>query len=261
MKNKKYKILVLSDLKDATNSVLLNTMSLAKMIDAEVDFFYVKKPIEIVDKENQLSAKRTINRDHFDTDKKIKQLLEPFSIDYNQKIKANFSFGNVKEEILKQVDKVKPDVIVLGKRKSSPFKLIGDNITDFLLKNYKGSLFIAADNNQVSPNKTISAGVLNAIDASATLANEILEHSKKPLKTFKIGSETPTIENRLGNKDVIEYVFEKNDSSINNLSNYLNKNDINLLCVNRGLNDNKKANKTNYKDVIKKLDVSLLLSN
>ena len=106
------------------------------IIDADIDFFYVKKAIDVVNKENQLSAKRTINKDHFDTDKKIKNLLEPFSIDYNRTINFGFSFGNVKEEILKSIEKVNPDIIVLGKRKSSPLKIIGDNITDFVLKNF-----------------------------------------------------------------------------------------------------------------------------
>ena len=75
MKNNKYKILVLSDLKKSTSATLKTAVSLAKMIDGEIEFFHVKKPIDIVEKENQLSAIRTINENHTLIRKKIEKLL------------------------------------------------------------------------------------------------------------------------------------------------------------------------------------------
>ena len=104
------------------------------MINGEVELFHVKSATEIVESESQLSAVRNINEQYIVADKKIKGLLEPISKDYHLKVKYKYAFGNVKDEIEKYINKVKPDIIVLGKRKSKALSFIGDNITDFVLK-------------------------------------------------------------------------------------------------------------------------------
>ena len=71
MKNNRYKILVLSDLKDSTNSILKSSVSLAKMINGDVAFFHVKKATDVVENDSQLSAIRTINKLHTKTRSQI----------------------------------------------------------------------------------------------------------------------------------------------------------------------------------------------
>jgi hypothetical protein len=90
MENKKYKILVLSDLKEGTDSTLKNAISLSKIIDADIEFFHVKKPTDIVERESQLSAMRTINKEYLETEKKIKNTIEPISRVYDMKLKSSF---------------------------------------------------------------------------------------------------------------------------------------------------------------------------
>ena len=96
--NKNYKILVLSDLKEPITNVLKSTISLAKMIDADIQFFHVKRAAEIVETDNQLSAMRKINREYITTDKKIRKEVFSFSSNFDVSINYAFSFGNVKEE-------------------------------------------------------------------------------------------------------------------------------------------------------------------
>jgi len=75
-KNKNnYKILVLSDLKSTSNTTLKSTISLAKMIGGDIEFFHAKKPTDVVKNENQLSAMRAINANYNETDKKIRDLV------------------------------------------------------------------------------------------------------------------------------------------------------------------------------------------
>ncbi len=83
MKNNRYKILVLSDLKNSTNSTLKSSVSLAKMINGDVDFFHVKKATDIVEYESQLSAIRTINKLHTTTSTEIQHLIDTISKDYS----------------------------------------------------------------------------------------------------------------------------------------------------------------------------------
>ena len=91
MKNRKYKILVLSDMKESTSNLLQSTIGLANMIDGDISFFHVKKPTEVVETESQLSAIRTINEQYNITDKKIKEMLGALSKNHNFKMMLKFS--------------------------------------------------------------------------------------------------------------------------------------------------------------------------
>ena len=252
--NKNYKILVLSDLKEPITNVLKSTISLAKMIDADIQFFHVKRAAEIVETENQLSAMRKINREYITTENKIRKEVFSLSSNYDVSINYAFSFGNVKEEIGKYIKDYKPDVIVLGKRKKNPLSIIGDNITKFIMKNHKGAIMIASKNKILEPNQPISLGLLNEKDTTINVdfAKDLIKHAQQPLMSFNIVKNSSSLEKKPTpvNKNKVEYVFEKSDSVIKNLSNYISKNNINLLCVNR---------KNDYD--FNKLNVSLLVTN
>ena len=267
MKNNKYKILVLSDLKNSTSMVLKSTVSLAKMINGEIEFFHVKKPTEIVERESQLSAFRTINGEHYNIDKKIQNLINPISKDYGINIKYKFAFGHIKNEINNHIEAYKPDIIVLGKRQSKPLNFIGDNMASFVLKKHEGVIMIAADENALEPNEEISLGFLNNKEDAFNMefSDALMLHTQKPLKSFKIVNKSNTLkqDQTPTDKKTVEYVFEQGDNTIATLSNYLSKNNINLLCVDRA-NENaeNKDNlvKSDIKEVISKLNVSLLLT-
>lgn len=252
--NNTYKILVLSDLKGNASNTLKSTISLAKIIHGEIDLFHVKKLTEIVGKENQLSAMRTINSQYSKTEKKIHDLIKPFKENYGAHIHSSFSFGNVKDEIEKYINESQPDMIVLGKRKANPFSLIGDSITQFVMKKHKGPIMIASGDHILEPNQTISLGMIDGIDRSLNVdfAESLIENAQRPLKSFRILKNSEKLEKNPTpvNQKMVEYVFEQGDHAIKSLSNYLSKNNINLLCVNR---------ESNYP--INKLEVSLLVAN
>ncbi|WP_166962606.1 universal stress protein [Yeosuana marina] len=267
MKKNKYKILVLTDLKDSTSTTIKSTISLSKMIDGDIELFYVKNASDVVKQDNQLSAIRTINGEYRAANKKIQNLIKSVSDDYHVTINYRLAIGNVKNEIVTYIEEHQPDIIVLGKRKSKPLNFIGDNITDFILKNHNGVIMIAANENPLEPNKKLSLGILNGIEQTSNIvfAEDLISYAQKPLKLFKIikSSNTTKETNSLADKQTVEYVFEHGDNSISTLSNYLSKKNINLLCIDRDKKDaNNKVNtsKLDIKDVISKLNVSLLLS-
>ena len=255
----KQKFLILSDLNASTSKIIKSSISLAKIVDAEIDFFYVKKPTEVVEKESQLSAMRTINKEYFEIDKKIKNLLNPISKEYNIKINHSFSIGNIKNEIEKYIDNNKPDVIVLGKRRPKIINFMGDYITPFILKKHKGIIVIADDKNTLEPNKELSLGFFNDTKANNAFTNKIIDFSDKNLRSYKIAenSSSEKKETFLNNKKIIEYVFEKGDDAIKNISNYLSKSNVNLLFVDR----KKEDIKPNIKDVINTINCTLILTN
>lgn len=261
MKRKKYKVLVLTDLKKSTRSTLKSAVSLAKLLDAELDLFHVKKPTEIVEQENQLAVRRTIIKKHKSTAKKIKELKESVSKEYDLTMRSSYSFGNLKAELEDYIKKSNPDIIVLGKRRTNPLKFSGDNVTDFVLKTFKGAILIANDRNVLEPNKPLSLGLLDDSYQSFNMELEeaLLEKTQSPLKAFRFQTEPSQMETDTKGR-AIEYVFEQNDNSIKNLSNYLKRSDINLAWINRRKpGGDWKYNKIS--ELIRKIEVPVLLSN
>nr|WP_321221516.1 universal stress protein [uncultured Psychroserpens sp.] len=261
--NKKYKILVLSDLKETTTSTLKSAVSLTKMVDGDLHFFHVKKPTEVVERENQLSAMRTINRTYLTIENEIKDIIEPIANDYEVKISHSQAIGNIKSAINDCIKSYKPDIIILGKRKSKLLNFIGDNVIDHVVKNYNGDVLIASEENPLEPNKEISLGVLDGLKTttlSAGLGSTLLNYTQKPVKSFKTQFVETEFENStLTANEIVELVFDHGDKSIQSLSNYLRRSDVNLLCLDRG--DKEKANSNiDIKNVINNVSVSLLIS-
>ena len=157
----KCNILVLSDTDKSARAILKNAINLAKIVDGDVNFFCVKKPTEIVEKDSQLSAMRAINKKFLETDNQIKSLIAALSKDEQIKISHKISFGNLKDEIGEQIEKSKPDIIVLGKQKSKMLSFLGDNIIDFVLKEFSGTVLITSDKITIEANSELSLGILN----------------------------------------------------------------------------------------------------
>ncbi|MDO5969337.1 universal stress protein [Flavivirga aquimarina] len=263
MKSNKYKILVLSDLKDSSDTTIKTTANLTKFISGDIDLLYVKKPIDIVESDNQLSSMRTINRDYIASKNKIESIIK--SIDKELNINYNMTYGNVKQTIKEHIETTNPDIIVIGKKRFNALKLSGDRITKFVLKKYKGVVLIASNENVLEPNEDLSLGVFNH-SLNEDLSKKLMAYTQKPVKSFKIKKSSNKSEQDGSDatlKDTIEYVFEPNDNAISNLSNYVLKNNIDLLCINRENNDFSNASASGNLDinkVINKLNVSLLLT-
>jgi len=156
MRKNKYKILVLSDLKEKSAQALSYAAKLSNEIDAHVEFFYVKAAKEITQTENPLSAMRIISEVCNQTDKKVKDFVTPISKENNIKIKTIFAFGNVKNEIENCINTSEPDMIILGERKQRKFNLLGDGITNLVQKKYEGVIFVATDKDVLDANGNVS---------------------------------------------------------------------------------------------------------
>ncbi|MEZ4857561.1 MAG: universal stress protein [Flavobacteriaceae bacterium] len=266
MKNKKYKILVLADLNKSASTILKSSISLAKMIGGEIDFLYVKKPTEVVEKENQFSALRTLKDAYVTSEKKIQMLLQPLYQENNMAINYIQKIGNVKNEIGSYIKEHNPDIIVLGRKKNKLLQIGGDEITQFILSKHPGVILIASNNNALEPNQTLSLGVFQNQEETLNLAfaTELLAHTKKPLKNFKVVknsnlSQATLLEEKT---NTVEYVFEEGTNSMENLNNYLQKSNINLFYVDRGLKAVNKGFSKNLemKHIINKVNVPLLIT-
>ena len=112
-----------------------------------------------------------------------------------------------------------------------------------------------------------SLGVLNDVDKSFNMefADILIDHSQKPLKSFKIVKQPKVLhtDENSAEKKTVEYVFEQNDNAISNLFNYVSKNNVNLLCLNRESKNKKNDTdfvKIDINKVINKMNIPLLIA-
>ncbi|SFC98500.1 universal stress protein [Algibacter pectinivorans] len=266
MKASKYKILVLSDLKKHTASTIKSAVGLAKMVDAEIDVFHVKKPTDVVASDSQLSAIRTINQALNQSKNKIEKLINPFIEDYNVNITFNYGIGNIKSEIETYIENTKPDCIVLGKRNTKIINLTGDHLTDFILKSYSGPVLIVSKQNGITPETDLHLGLLNGQSQvfNQDFNSSLFQNTSAPLKSFNIvnsKSTTSTLGNTL-NENTVDFVFEKNDNTIKKIDQYLEQNKVNLLLINRPDNKGTKINNNSeIKQIINNVNVSLFITS
>jgi len=264
----KYKIAVFSDLKESLGNTLKSTLSLAKMFNGDIAIFHVKKASDVVTEDSHLSAIRSLNSEYIGMDNDINAIVSTYSKDFGVPLTYSCAIGNLKNEIALYIEKEKPDFIVLGKRKSKKFNILGDNLIPFILKKHHGPILLTDEQQVLDLENDLSLGVLSGPEETsiATITETLLHHSQKPLKSFKILNNVDDrvkLETSKARKEV-EFVFESNDNSIKNLSNYVAKNKVNLLCINRLRNYRDKKNTsftmpTNINDIINNINVPLIL--
>ena len=262
METSNYKIAVFTDLKDPQQKILRNSIGLARKLNGDIEVFHAKNPAEVVKTQNQLSARRTINRMYAQTDNAIQKLIADLADEHQIRIRHTFAMGNLKTEIAEFIDKVKPDLIVLGKRKSPAYKVFGDGITNFILKKFKGMVMIATDTKALDVDGNLSLGLLNSNGQALNnpIAEKLLKQSRDPLKSFSItkGPATSTTGSELDGVSNIAYVFEHNDNAINNLSQYITRSKVDLLLVER---NRMNSWDSSVKKAISDLHVNVLMAN
>ena len=268
MKNTtKYKILVLSDLTDASAQVLKSASRMAQIIEGEIEIFHVRKPTKIVKKESHLSAVRVL-KDHY---VQVKKKLETMSVavSENTQIKVNyfFSFGNVKNEIVEHIEKSKPDIIVLGKRTSNTPNFLGDNIFTLILKKFQGVIMVANNEYVLEAQTKLSLGLYNSINTEYNIPciNSIISNTNRPICSFSVTDSTTEIivESDKSKENIVSFVFDKNDQTLKTMSNYMYKNDVNLLLVDRksAANNSTSLSISDLNELAYTIKIPLLLSN
>lgn len=262
MKTKSYRILVLSDLKGSSEKLIESTVNFAKRVNGDLDFFHVKKPADIVEKENQINAIRDIKKEYKLADKQLEDLTSSISGDYN--VTYSFAFGNVKSEIEKHIENTGPDVIILGKRKLKSLGLLGDKITRFVLKKYTGAILITSEEKKLSFETDIALGVLNSFDDALDIEKRMIGESTKPIKVFKVADNKVQDQDSVRSKSEepkVEYVFDKQDDTLKKILKFLPKSNVDLFCVRRDDTINGRLIKQNeIEKIINKCTVPLLIT-
>lgn len=267
----KYHLLVLLDLSKEPETTLRSAINLAEVISGSIEIYYIKPAVEVVKSANQLSAISAIDKERYRIKNKIKKLIGLVAQESKVSIEFDFAFGNVNSEIQIQLKKSNPDIVVLGKRDVKPFNFLGNDVTQFLLNNYFGNIFIAGEDKMLRTNKDISIGFYNdGLDnQSIDITKKLSRQTKKPVKFFRVRKnlESKTLDTKLQSskfENTIEYVFEQGSNALDGLVNYVSKNDIDLLCMGRGSKTNDENSgfihgTSEVQKVIQKLKIPLFI--
>ncbi|WP_299256299.1 universal stress protein [uncultured Aquimarina sp.] len=275
----KYQLLVLIDLTKKSYTALKNAINLAKVMRGTIEVFHVSPPADVVKYENQLSAMRAISEIHTTTEKKLQDLILEISEEENVAITYKFTFGNVKNEIHNYIQKTNPDIVVIGKREKKIINFLEDGVTKFLLKKHSGIIMIAGNERTIQSNSNISLGFYNnnnnVIDKNTIqFVKDLHEQPRKPIKFFSIRKRSAAekakltisrIKTACNLMNAVEYEFEESPYSINGLTTYVSKNNVELLCMGRFSDTkgwlNRLINrKSSMGNVIEKLNISLLVT-
>lgn len=268
MKKDKSKIVIFSHSTEYLFKTLNSTVNLAHMINGKITLFLVKKPSHVVREESQLSAIRALSHEYIETDKKVRDIINRYSKEYEVPISYSCSVGNIKNEIKKYIQDNHPDIVVLEKRKSTILDFLGDTTIDYVLQHHQGPIFIA--NKDITlEQRNLSMAFLKTGGSMrpAQLAENLLMYTQNPIKLFTIAKNGDGLDscNEFNGKKTIDFVFEKRNDSFKNLSNYLSINNINLLCINRTKGNFNKNNKhssdvLSIRNLISHLNVPMLLT-
>lgn len=266
MINTKNKILVLTDLSDQSINVVKSASKIAQLIDGDIELFHVRKPTKVVEKESSLSAVRVFKDHYVDIEKKLTALSDSLSEDVSTQVSYSFEFGNLKNEISNHIEKTKPDIIVLGKRGSKTPAFFGDNMFSVVLKKFSGPVLLATNDTNLEDSAQLSLGLYNNanFESNVPFINSIVSGTDRPIRSFSVESDFSNSEAQKQslNFDVIPYVFENNDATLKNMSNYIDKDKVNLLLVNRKSNTTKKdLSISALNDLAYSIKVPLLFSN
>lgn len=264
-KSNNYKIAFFSDLKKGSSSLLKTALGLADMLRGEVELFHVINSTDAVYTDNQFSALRSMKDEFAATERKIQRILGDEGKQPPQSKGYRLSMGNVKNEISNYLQECQPDIVVLGRRKSNPFDFIGDGVTQHVLEKHQGLVLIASEAHPLESGMELKLGVLN--DSQPTHSHKVyeslLENVQRPIRSFSFveGGKASAKSSALENQEVVQYVFEHNENTLGNLSNYLSKNNINLLWFERSKQDDNTVDllSKNLRKVIDKVQLPILL--
>ncbi len=266
--NAKYQLLVLTDLTKASDNTLMNAAQLAKVIGGNVEVFHAKAPTDVVKQENQLSAMRTIHKDYNSSKKKLESLKRSIEQKAGIPISYAIGYGNIKTTIKERIDFLKPDIVVLGKRKPKWDNFLREGITEFLLKNSDVNLLIGGDDKKFHSFTDISLGVYgqDVLDDGFEIISELREKNQKPVKMFSMGKSKnaqKSEEHTSAESKMVSYVFSENDNAFGGLISYVSKTNTQLLCIPGPKNSRKNFSRAKGNQIgkmVQKLDIPVLIT-
>ncbi|MEM6686020.1 MAG: universal stress protein [Bacteroidota bacterium] len=266
MSTPKYKLLVLTDFSKTCQVALENAVNLSKIIGGSIAMMHVLKPSDIAKSESQFTTMRSMDEMRIRKKSQLKTIAKDVATKFNISVTTHCVLGNLKEEVTAHIQQLRPDIIVLGKRKPKFIKLAGDSFTKFVINTFECSVLISGREKALRSSEIASLGMLNttADELPLEMANDLRKHLTNPIKRFYVYNDTAATSAKKSPEDVVTFEFENGSNAMNHIAKYVAKNNIGLLCFNPHPKKNSKRLRSltsNIRDAIQNIHVPILIVN
>lgn len=243
----KYRLSVLMDLSKASEATLTNAVQLAKVIDGDVEVFYIKTPADVVTRDNQLSAMREIHQDNRTSKSHIQNLVTEISRREGLPISVKMAYGNLKNGLREYIENAKPDILVLDKKRS---KLM-DAVSGV-------HVLITGEEHKFHSLEDITLGVFDDFnDSDFEIIQDLKKESKEPVRMFSINKTKVPQKENLDN--TISYVFSEGTNALDAIASYVVRTNTKLFCIPKAQKSRLGFQNDPTKQVVRKLDVPVLI--
>lgn len=244
----KYRLSVLLDLSKASKTTLTNAVQLAKAISGSVEVFFLKTPSDVVTRENQLTVVREDNQDGWDSKSKMERLVMEVGQQENFHISIKNTKGNLKSGLKEYLAEVKPNVLVLEKKRSKLMNLAGNGV-HVLITSGEAHTFHSLED--------ISLGVFDDLkDSDFEIIQDLKRESKEPIRMFSVKREKGVQKEVLGN--TISYVFSEGANAMDAVVSYVSRTNTKLFCIPKA-QKSRLSFQNPIQQVVRKLDVPVLI--
>ncbi|GAA4278635.1 universal stress protein [Aquimarina mytili] len=259
MDSTKYRMLALTDLSKSSMTILKNAAQLAKAIGGKIEVFYVKAPADVVNYENQFSAIRAIQEDSRRAQKRLKTMVRKIEKEENIKITFQIAYGNIKNAIQEKISKTKPDIVLLGRRKSKLVNFLSNGITKFLLNECPANVLIAGEDDKFYSYDDTSLGVYGDVlqKDGIEIINDLNQKNSNPIRFFSIRNTKNTKKNipqHRNTKEKVSYIFSEGTNALDGITSYVSRTNMQLFCISR-----KHQIKSSLQQMVYKLDIPVLI--
>lgn len=256
--NSDYSILVLTDLSEASKIALRNATKLAKLVNGKVSAYNVQPVKQFTEEENQLSLGRKLSENYKRTQAKAKRLISAIGEEEDMEIGFTMDWGNVKNCILNKVEDTRPDMVILGRRKSKLTDLLRVGVTQFVIDNCDASILISGSDRELHSFTDLSLGFFGETKEKGGL--RIIDHlqeAPRSVKYFGIRSRKQTMEtDGPVQKGGTSFVFpQEGPNAIEALTSYVLGTKTQLFCIPQGTDTAVES----VKEMVKRLDIPILL--
>ena len=232
-----FRFLVVFDQSKAAHVGLQNAINLAKPINGAIDILCINQLSNIEKTENQVAFLRELKEMHQRIKLEMQKLVNLISDTEELTIIYSYTYGNLIEEVQKHIQMTEPDMVVIGRQKRGFLNSFNIRKLNQLRVNYDGLILLSGEKNNLSNTKKLKLGFLDEkeINNSFNLIQELIRKTKPILSVFTIFNKK-NVKKESKPKKVI-YEFEENDVVDSNITNYIHKNRIDLLCVRWSIKD------------------------
>jgi nucleotide-binding universal stress UspA family protein len=150
------------DFTQASYNALQYAVLLAKESEGQVKLCHVVDMNEIPESDNQVSVSLALDRLFKNAERKLKSLREFISLDYIN-TEEDVIMGNVQYSLINRIEKVKPDVIVVGRKTEN--KINKGSVINYITKNTNTPVLVIPQNH----NPKIPDHAVVTIDVSPEL--------------------------------------------------------------------------------------------